>query len=234
MRERKKSISSPLVSTPLSTVGSGRSVFGNRDFMNTPLSTAGSGRSVFGNRDVIAWEIVNEQVRLKHSADATCENARLAYGVKAVFMSIVTPKGMHVIGSSGFDIEFLPRAPPGKFDFGHYLVERRLPIVVLDTTQDERCNESTIVQDLGHRFYVATPIVVHGEYVGALCILDDKPRESFLVQEALYLDQSAERFLPTLAAIKGWRNAECTKKSSKSSLPDESTDSVHDKPVSTS
>jgi hypothetical protein len=160
---------------------------------STPLSTGRGVKSVFANRDAIAWEIVSEQARLKRSADEICENARLAYGVKAVFMSIVVPAGSYVIGSVGFDLEFLPRAKPGKFDFGHYLAKRRLPTVILDTTEDDRCSESPIVAELGHRFYVATPIVVHGEYVGALCILDDKPRASFLLQEAKHLDQSADR-----------------------------------------
>lgn len=58
------------------------------------------------------------------------------------------------------------------------VVETRDQLVVSDATQDPRFKDSPLVTGAPNIcFYAGTPLVVNGEAVGALCLIDTKPRE---------------------------------------------------------
>ena len=57
------------------------------------------------------------------------------------------------------------------------------PMVVLDTTADERFSHNELVYGDEHiRFYAGAPITVHGERLGTLCVLDRSPRQEVSAQ----------------------------------------------------
>ena len=58
------------------------------------------------------------------------------------------------------------------------VVKTRDQLVVSDATQDPRFKDSPLVTGAPNIcFYAGTPLVVNGEAVGALCLIDTKPRE---------------------------------------------------------
>jgi GAF domain-containing protein len=54
------------------------------------------------------------------------------------------------------------------------------PLVVPDTRLDVRFNTNPLVTGAPHiRFYAGFPLLVNGHAVGSLCVIDDRPRQSF-------------------------------------------------------
>src|SRR3712207_6701780 len=72
----------------------------------------------------------------------------------------------------------LAREMPREDSFCTYTIETPEALVVQDTLVDDRFRENPlVVNDPKVRFYAGQPLVAGGQRLGALCILDDKPRE---------------------------------------------------------
>ena len=57
------------------------------------------------------------------------------------------------------------------------------PMVVLDTSADERFSDNALVTGDEHiRFYAGAPITVRGQKLGTLCVLDRSPRQDVSAQ----------------------------------------------------
>ena len=81
----------------------------------------------------------------------------------------------------------------------HALLPPFAPLVISDTTQDARSQNSPMVTGaLGIRFYAGAPLVLDGAYaVGTLCIMDTKPR-ALSKDEIQLLDDFAVQLSATL------------------------------------
>jgi len=155
----------------------------------------------------IAREICRNQTETQNSAvkqqlDAICQQLRDHYSVKTALVSIVTPDGLRFIAGSGIDLDQIGGCalnPVARgLNFGHYVCHRQAPIIVLDTSQNERHNQHPLVTgEQNMMFYAGQPITVcHPDgltFIGTLCIMDDKPRDEFLTGECAVLEQLSEQ-----------------------------------------
>jgi GAF domain-containing protein len=75
----------------------------------------------------------------------------------------------------GFTLESTPRA----YAFCDHVLRSKRALVVPDALNDPRFSDNPLVcGELGLRFYAGAPIIVHERYaLGALCVIDRKPRE---------------------------------------------------------
>ena len=144
---------------------------------------------------------------VKQQLDAICQQLRDHYHVKTALVSIVTPSGLRFIAGSGLDLDRIGgcglNPVAGGLNFGHYVCHRQAPIIVLDTSQNERHNRHPLVTGEPHMmFYVGQPITVADPeglvFVGALCIMDDTPREEFLTSECACIEQLSQEVTTTL------------------------------------
>ncbi|MFY0613063.1 MAG: GAF domain-containing protein [Hyphomicrobiaceae bacterium] len=71
------------------------------------------------------------------------------------------------------------RETPRNCAICNYTIQRGGPLIIEDTTKDDRTKKNPLVtKKKGFRFYAAAPLVLtNGERVGALCVLDRKPRK---------------------------------------------------------
>lgn len=73
-----------------------------------------------------------------------------------------------------------PRSTKRDCSFCAHILWWPAPLVVLDTHEDERFADNPLVTGAPHlRFYAGTPLHLRGLCIGALCILDHRPRVSF-------------------------------------------------------
>jgi GAF domain-containing protein len=147
---------------------------------------------------------------------AICDQLTAHYKVKTAFVSIVTgAKWVQFIAASGMDLELTPGSKPpvsGGLHFGHYCCHRELPIIVLNALDNWRCNQHPLVTGAPNiRFYAGHPITIaHHDgltFLGTLCIVDDKPRESFLLDECSLLEQLSTDVSSLLMTIPDLRAA---------------------------
>ena len=162
----------------------------------------------------IAREICRNQTETQNSVvkqqlDAICQQLRDHYSVKTALVSIVTPSGLRFIAGSGIDLDQIGgcglNPVAGGLNFGHYVCHRQAPIIVLDTSQNERHNRHPLVTGEPHMmFYVGQPITVGDPegltFVGTLCIMDDTPREEFLTSECAFIEQLSQAVTTTLVS----------------------------------
>ena len=146
---------------------------------------------------------------VKQRLDAICQQLRDHYSVKTALVSIVTPSGLRFIAGSGIDLDQIGgcglNPVAGGLNFGHYVCHRQAPIIVLDTSQNERHNRHPLVTGEPHMmFYVGQPITVGDPegltFVGTLCIMDDTPREEFLTSECAFIEQLSQAVTTTLVS----------------------------------
>ena len=146
---------------------------------------------------------------VKQRLDAICLQLRDHYSVKTALVSIVTPSGLRFIAGSGIDLDQIGgcglNPVAGGLNFGHYVCHRQAPIIVLDTSQNERHNRHPLVTGEPHMmFYVGQPITVGDPegltFVGTLCIMDDTPREEFLTSECAFIEQLSQAVTTTLVS----------------------------------
>ncbi|MEQ1823949.1 MAG: GAF domain-containing protein [Fimbriimonadaceae bacterium] len=73
----------------------------------------------------------------------------------------------------GFDLERSNR----EHSFCNHAIQLSIPMVVCDSLLDARFESNPLVVGPPHiRFYAGAPIQVYGENIGALCVLDQRPR----------------------------------------------------------
>lgn len=102
--------------------------------------------------------------------------------------------------------EPMPLAVPREFSFCTYTIRGGGPLVVPDTTLDVRFRRNPVVTDGPKvRFYAGFPVEAPtGERIGALCVLDTRPRSEHSV-DTVYLRElalQAERRLWSLAGAR--------------------------------
>lgn len=77
-------------------------------------------------------------------------------------------------GSCGLDVRETPRDA----SFCAHAILGFAPFVVPDTLADERFRDNPLVTGEPHiRFYAGFPLMVNGQAVGALCVMDDRRRD---------------------------------------------------------
>ena len=145
----------------------------------------------------------------RQQLDAICQQLRDHYSVRTALVSIVTLGGLRFIAGSGIDLDQIGGCAlnpvAGGLNFGHFVCQRQAPIIVLDTSQNERHNQHPLVTGEPHMmFYAGQPITVcHPEgltFIGTLCIMDDKPRDGFLSGECALLEQLSEQVTATITS----------------------------------
>ncbi len=71
-----------------------------------------------------------------------------------------------------------PRETPREVAFSGYIVASGLPLIVEDASTDKRFRDNPLVKGPSHvRFYAGVPLIApDGAVIGALCVLDERPR----------------------------------------------------------
>ena len=81
---------------------------------------------------------------------------------------------------------------PVQHSFCAYAIaaEKPKPFVVLDATKDERfANNPLVTGEPNIRFYAGIPLIVDNQKLGALCVIDDSPRETIAPENIKKLEQ---------------------------------------------
>ena len=104
---------------------------------------------------------------------------RAQFGVPAAMVSLVSVSGQVLPGASGLPEPWQSeRFTPLSHSFCQYVVGSSAPLVVTDARQDPLLHENLAISDLGVVAYAGMPLLdAAGEVVGALCALDNRPRQ---------------------------------------------------------
>ncbi|MFF1678393.1 GAF domain-containing protein [Streptomyces sp. NPDC058256] len=80
-------------------------------------------------------------------------------------------------GGIPFDLSNLPREAPGDYGFCPHVVAQRSQLALDDVFAYPRFKGNPLVNDLGVRSYLGTPLIDHtGQILGTVCVADFKPR----------------------------------------------------------
>ena len=118
-------------------------------------------------------EIFNEQTKLL-SAIFECPIAAV---------SLVDKDRLYLASRTGLDLREMQR----KGSFCANVVESQMPLTVIDTEDDERFRDASLVTEGGIRFYAGYPITIFpGCCIGSLCVLNSSPTQpSAVMMETL-------------------------------------------------
>lgn len=129
----------------------------------------------------------NEAVRLKKldalgivgtprekKFNAVVELARTMFGAPVGLLSFISKDEQWLKAAVGLDVETTPR----DVAFCNYTIAGNGPFVVHDALSDSRFSSNPlVVGDPNIRFYAGVPVgIEHGINLGALCVIDSKPR----------------------------------------------------------
>ncbi|AAW40853.2 two-component sensor molecule, putative [Cryptococcus deneoformans JEC21] len=128
---------------------------------------------------------------------------KLVFNPKAVLITLIDSDTQWFKSQSGFTVEQGGRI--SSFCAHTILPRTDEPFVVLDTSSDWRFeNNPNVVGPNSIRFYAGAPLrTADGFNVGALCILDDKPRTEFPPRSRLILKEFAA---VTMREMELWRD----------------------------
>ena len=102
--------------------------------------------------------------------------AKAYFGTTMALVSLVDKDRQWFKACCGLDATETPR----EFAFCAYAIMDTDALIVLDATRDPRFDSNPLVTGAPHiRFYAGQPLIVNGAAIGTLCIIDDKPRDSF-------------------------------------------------------
>lgn len=147
----------------------------------------------------------------EYAFDRITELAKQFFGTLFVAITFLDKDKQFYKSITGLDIE--ENSCSRDLAFCHYTILQDEAFVVLDTLLDERfCNNPFVNLAPFVRFYAGVPILVpdnDGNLValGSLCLIDDKPRESFLEAERQALLKFADIVSDTLCLRKQQRQA---------------------------
>lgn len=97
-----------------------------------------------------------------------------ALGEAQAFLGIVGPEGQQIRAAHGLDVSTWTHAAGLTFS-AHAIAEPGASLVVPDAVRDQRFASDPIVLDLPCvRSFVAVPVLVRGQRVGALCVLSPR------------------------------------------------------------
>lgn len=106
-------------------------------------------------------------------ADAVAAAAASIAGAPIGAVTLVGREAMRVKASIGMPTGDVPRSDA----FCSYVVMGADPFVIPDLRLDERFASNPLVSGKPHaRFYAGFPLVIEGRALGAVCVIDDRPR----------------------------------------------------------
>ncbi|MCU0465360.1 MAG: GAF domain-containing protein [Anaerolineae bacterium] len=104
--------------------------------------------------------------------------AALAARTPVALMTLVEPNRQWFKSAHGLKMPYAEtRETPLSHSFCQYVVKDHQPLVVTDTRETKRLRDNLAIRDLNIIAYLGAPIVVQGEVVGALCVVDHQPRD---------------------------------------------------------
>ena len=128
--------------------------------------------------------------------DALCKEAKSHFGTDVAAITLLTEDLQLLKARAGIDIDQTPRGVA----FCNYTILADAVFVVLDASKDPRFSDNPVTT--GHpfiRFYAGAPLTYLGDIrIGAFCLLDSSPRESFTKGEQAELIDFSERALQIL------------------------------------
>lgn len=116
--------------------------------------------------------------------------ARETFQTSMALVTIIDEHRQWFKSKQGIDGEETPR----EHAFCAHTIQAPGPLVVLDAQKDPRFADNPFVTGDPHvRFYAGAPIVLkNGAAIGALCVVDERPRETFRTIERRVLEELAE------------------------------------------
>jgi len=119
------------------------------------------------------------------------------YEVPVCFLALEGEEGLYLKGRHGIDANFL-KLP----SICHHATPRELPVIVCNTMDEPLYRYDRLVSGSPHaRFFVGAPLLVPGHRcIGALCIMDSRPRDSFTLRQSAFLVDSAQQIAAQLSA----------------------------------
>lgn len=104
--------------------------------------------------------------------------AALAARTPVALISLVEPNRQWFKSAHGLKMPYAEtRETPISHSFCQYVVKDTQPLVVTDARESKRLRDNLAIRDLNVVAYLGAPIVVQGEVVGALCVIDHQPRD---------------------------------------------------------
>ncbi len=95
--------------------------------------------------------------------------------VPAAFISLVDERRDFYLSASGFGEPLASARELNGVTFCHYTIRSAAPLVIPDTAGDPLYRTVPTVTSPGVAAYVGIPMVVHGEAIGAMCVIDSAP-----------------------------------------------------------
>jgi diguanylate cyclase (GGDEF)-like protein/PAS domain S-box-containing protein len=107
--------------------------------------------------------------------DRICEMARDLFDVPIALVCLLDQNRQFYRAKRGIEIDGTPR----ELAFCNYTILGDEPLIVSDTSEDERfVSHPQVVGDPFIRFYAGAPLALKpGLHIGTLCIVDNKPRQ---------------------------------------------------------
>ena len=122
--------------------------------------------------------------------DAITRMVAAVLGVSSAAVSLIDRDRQWFKSRQGIDFRETPR----DVAFCDQVVERRAPLVILDTLEDETFRTNPLVTGDPHiRFYAGAPLYLRsGHCIGSLCALDGAPRSHFPDANIVFLEELAQ------------------------------------------
>lgn len=122
--------------------------------------------------------------------DAVCQAAARAYGVPIALVSLVGERDQWFKARWGFEVSSTPRT----WSFCTHTIAARSEFVISDALLDPRfATNPLVVGEPGIRFYAGVPIINDaGVALGALCIIDRRPRSDIAGSDLDLLNSLAQ------------------------------------------
>jgi len=93
------------------------------------------------------------------------------------FVTFVDDQKVHYKSVVGARIPEISTHAPAHESFCAYVVDAQQPVLVPDTRGDSRFSGYRCVADGPFRSYAGAPVIVDGQSLGTVCVIDDQPRD---------------------------------------------------------
>ena len=129
--------------------------------------------------------------------------ARDAFQTEMALITVIDQDHQWFKAKLGMEGEGSPR----EHAFCAHTIKESGPMVVLDAQNDPRFVDNPYVTGAPHvRFYAGAPIILkNGAAIGALCVVDTRPRENFRALETRVLEELAELVTERIERLQGRR-----------------------------
>lgn len=124
------------------------------------------------------------------------------YGFPICCLALETQGGMSLTGNYGIDVKFVDHHAERKSILRHD-VNRNLPIIIYDATQDARfTHDPLVVGPPFVRFFIGVPIMISPiKCIGTLCLMHQEPRQFFSLNDCRYAMQAAGDIVQHFVAL---------------------------------